>query len=625
LASSIRVEPVASGFNSSVRAATRLLHVLIACVALAAMASAQAFGRFGYVEPELFSGIRFARDSFAADHPAAEKIRFVSPLTAFRPVQTSEFGQTVWLGDPEPGKPSKLRLSLFVPGIALHFEQGVRLLCQSTSAPYLTWGQGSVADGVPTPVASWLGLSFRDRQPAFVLGMPSGGHPFQVSGSPGAWEISSPTFTGWLRIALPRGRFAEPTNTAASLGRLATACREGEVLFTRMAPELLGFQAEADADGSGVTGVWTFSDTGFLIPQALTLARLGGYLVTVQSKSRRVARDVGAGEGPRDLSESRELRVRFPVRRVPVGRGLAIGEPRTPIGTISHHDIPSVVELAFENMLAGRDAESRRVAEAAFAGFLAEATFLVEPYSNQTLTFAADGMGIDLTAAHALLSQALTTSTQPTSTSNALLTSIRWRRDWNTWLPWVDDSARRRRAAALAALAGALCAEPERRVDAGMFQAGLAGERGLEVWRRRTGSVSEAMPLLEPLLGVRSGIFRTTLPVVSTEPYVAALLSPVRIFSPESVRANQDESGLRLEWPVLEPKGGTMSIAASTPLELEALANLPRFLTERVLGLTEVRYTPEAAGLCQVRVKLPDFAPALPKLSPPPAYSEPRL
>lgn len=594
-------------------------------VVLAAAAHGQAFGRFGYSETTRFSGLVLAKDGLAADHPTADRLRFVSATTEWKPLETSEFEQTVRLGPDEAGIPSKLRLSLLAPGPSYYFPKGFRLKLSSTAAPYLTWLDGSASNGVPTPSVKWIALSFRDNQPAVLLGFPTSAASLILSGKPGAWEIASDAYAGWVRFGLPRGNAAEATNSAAALGRLAQASRTTAGYLATAPPQFLGFEAKAEPDGNAVVATWRFDRKGFLLPKALTFARLGGYPVSVQSANHRLGASMGLGDGYREVSDADELVVRFPVRRVPIGRALAIGEPGPPLGTISPQDIPSVAELALENLLASRDPQTKKAAEDAFAQFLTEAAYVKEPVTQQLLTYDAVGVGLDLTAAHALLSQSLITTTRPSSESNALLTSIGWRRDWETWLPWVENDDVRRRTASLAAIAGALCPEENRRVAAGMLQAGLAAERGLNIWRRRAAQVATEPPLLEPLLDLRTGLFRLSMPRATADPYTETLLSPLRIFSDEAAKLTEKEGVLTLAWPVIEPKAGTLALASSAPVEPEAVANLPRFLYERVLGLTEIRYTPEAAGNCEVRLTQPTWAPRPPALKPAPRYAETKL
>src|SRR5262249_5753733 len=148
---------------------------------------------------------------------------------------------------------------------------------------------------------------------------------------------------------------------------------------------------------------------------------------------------------------------------------------------------PSVAELAFANLPASRDTQTKETAEEALTEYLGEAKYTTEPYSNQQLPYTADGAGLDLAAAHALLMQSTITTVKATSEPNSLLTSVLWRRDWRTWTIWTPDLDLSRRAEALGALAAALCPEPARRLDAAMLEAGLASQEGLKVWQARNG------------------------------------------------------------------------------------------------------------------------------------------
>lgn len=523
--------------------------------------------------------------------------------------------------DEVAGSPSKVRASLLQPGVSLYFPKGIRLRIGSIAAPYLTWKEGSSSSDVPTPNLPWIALSYRDSQPPLVIGFPGGATSLTVSGKPGAWEVRSPLdFSGWVRIGLPLGLRPIATNSAASLGHLALDTAKEEACWTSLPPTVTGLALDSDEDA--VTATWTFSGPGAMLPRAATLAPLGGYPLQLQSSVRRV--DYRLGEGPIDVASGNEIKIRLPVRRVPTGCAITVGgDFGAAIGTASPLDLPSVVELALDCLMAERDTQTRKAGEDTFTEFLSQATYSAEPFSQQQLPYDAKGKGIDLAAAHALLTQAITSTTTASSEANSLLTSVVWRRDWQSWLPAVDDPSIARRAAALSALAGALCPEPERRLAAGMFQAGLSAERGLNVWRRRHGEIGQEPPLLEPMFGLRQGLFR--LQGFSREPDVSfaeGLLSPIRLFADVPLRLEERNKELILQWPALEAKPSVLSLATSYEIKLESRTNLPRFRADGVLGSTEVRYTPETAGTCEVRLTLPEWAKALPKWTLPPRYSE---
>lgn len=585
------------------------------------MVQAQAFGRFGYASSLTLPGFTLDREGFTAVHPAADRIRFGHPSDRWKPLLTSSTEQTVSLQE-FAGNPSKVRVNLLAPGFSVYFPQGIVLRLTSTAAPYLTWREGSASSGVPTPDVKWAVLSFRDAQPPLIFGFQGNPASLQVTGKPGAWTVqSAPGFQGWVRVGLPVGQQADAANSAAALGRLAKAAEAEETLWTQPTPVTTSLTLAPDEDG--VLATWKFDRRNAQVPLAVSMAALGGYPLKVLSPIRRVAFTLD--QAPIDVCTERELSVRFPIRRVPNGRGLALNATLSePLGTISPIDIPSVVELALETMTSTRDVQTRKVAEQTIAEYLGQATYVKEPWSDQTLPYAVDGNGIDLAAAQSLLMQAIAGTTNPSSQANSLLTSVAWRRDWATWMPWVEDPARRRRAAALAALAGAMCPEPERRLAAGMFQAGLSGERGLQIWQRRRGLISKEVPLLEPMAELREGLFRLQgNPGESDTAFVEALLSPVRVYGDAPARVFLRDKDLILEWPALEPKASIMNVTAAYEVSLEPLANLPRFEIEKTFGSNQMMYTPETTGTCQVKLTLPAWAKPLPKAAIVPKYSEP--
>jgi hypothetical protein len=268
---------------------------------------------------------------------------------------------------------------------------------------------------------------------------------------------------------------------------------------------------------------------------------------------------------------------------------------------------------------------TKKSAEDTLAEYLGQATYTEEPITRQKLPFDGAGSDIDLAAAQAFLMQALSTTAKPASEANSLLTSLAWVQDASSWLPKVNDREKARRAAALAALAGALCPEPDRRLTAALFQAGLAAERGQSIWQRRAGFAKTDKDFLEPLVGIRRGLFGLTWPVAESSEFASNLLGPLRLFSDAPVLLTKREDQWLLQWPTLEAKPSSILLAGAYPVEVEPLRNLVKFDTANVLGLLEMRYTPELAGTCEVAVKLPNWAMAPPNAVPVPRYSEPRI
>jgi hypothetical protein len=586
----------------------------------------QAFGRFGYTSSPEVPGFVIDAEGFSAKHPAADKFRFATPTKTWSPVMVTPT-TTIVMFDQGPYKPEKVRLDLAASGFSLYFPKGVEFRLTSTASPYLTWSEGSVTTQVPTPTAPWLALSFRDNQPPVVFGFPDGPASFTVTGRPGAWIIqSAPDYAGWVRVALPMGTQPQATAGAAALGRLAQSAQANEALWTRRVPTLVETTVESDAQS--VTATWRFDSEGPLVPRGAFLAELGGYPLKVQSPTRRLS--IAIDGEPIEVLEGRELTIRFPIRQIPHGRAVTLGDtPGHPLGTISPLDIPSVAELALENLFSARDNLTRKSADEAISQYLAEALYIEERWTQQKLPYQADGDGIDLAAAHGFLMQALSLSSPQPLDQNSLLTSVTWRQDWYSWLPYVADPVRARRAAALSALAGALCLEPERRLQAAMFQAGLSAERGLNVWRRRRALIDQEPPALEPMLEVRQALFGLRGQGILANNFVQALLSPLRVLGSDPLLLieyqvpESEEKVFAVRWPAIEAKPALLQLLGAGAIRFGETENLARIEHEQTEGRFEIRHTPTAAGICQVRLSLLDW-PRLPTVTVPvPRYSEP--
>lgn len=592
---------------------------LICLVILSVGAYPQAFGRFGYERSIVVPGFKIDREGFVANDSLADKIRFGLPSKEWKPLSTSSGEQLVQLSA-QSGTPDKIMFNLFGLGFSLLFGNGIDLKVRSFEAPYLSWTQGTVAENVATPVTSWLLLSFRDRQPPIVFGFPGAKASLTISGSAGDWSIkSAKSFRGWVRVCLPQGTTSELANTAASLGRLSKTAQINAKLWTGLPPRLL--KTSIASDLHSVTATWQFDKPGAVVPPAAVLASMGGYMVQVRSPMVRLPGWTEAG--PTDILKTNSLTVRLPIRRVPTGRCLSAGtQLPNPLGSVSPQDIPSVAELALESVVGERDALTKKISEDTTTEFISQANYTIEPWTRQQLPFDQSGKGIDLAAAHALLLQAVTSSSQASSESNSLLTSVAWRQDWLTWRVWTSDEATSQRAGALAALTGCFCPEPERRLTAAMFQAGLSGLRGLNIWKRRKGLADTVPKLIEPLYGVRKGLFGLIGPTEEGEAFALSLLSPIRVFSGGPVSMAKASNAYILKTDVVELKPYVLILASKYPIEARPAANIANLKVVAALGFTELHYTPTVAGKCEFRLTIPFYGELPPLAAPVPTYSE---
>lgn len=478
----------------------------------------------------------------------------------------------------------------------------------STAAPYLSWKEGSVGEGVPTPGVRWIAVSFKDNQPPIALGFMDGAPSLQVDGKTGDWTLhATEPYKGWVRVALPMGTQPFPTVSAGALGVLSESLTRGGAIWWQPTPKLL--ETKIVDDHTAIEASWRFDRAPILVPAGAALARLGRYPLTIESPTLPLLGYTEAG--PTTICTESTLTIRLPIFRIPLGRALTWG-PRSdrPIGTASAFDVPSVVSLALENTLASRDVLARKSAEQTVGEFIQEATYSVEPNTNQRLSFDAAGNDLDLTAANALLYQSYSTSVRADSDDNALLTSLILRRDWYTWQIWTGSAVQRRRAGALGALAAALCPEPRRRLDAAMLQAGLAAERGLGIFLARAQGKFEEPRYAEPLWEVRNTIFNMAQTPRHPSAFAQNMLSPARIFGDAPITLTEKD----LTWNAADFP--TVTFASGYPLEMGG----PEETVLHVLGYTRV--TAATKGIESRTYAVPAWAPAIPPYAPPPAYDE---
>ncbi len=590
-------------------------------LALAGTVSAQPFGRFGYGKTPFHDLVQFRNEGI--DSEGSESLTFQTPLTKRKILTSSSFEQTIGYL-PLPDCPTKFKVSLTAPGFSMFVDGKLVLGSTQIGAPYLTWSEGSVRQGVPTPAVQWVVVSFSPNQPAYIFGFPGTPGAMIIQGKPGNWRLELAPRTGWIRVG--RVQAVVGTNSAASLGQLKLAAQKSAWLFAQPAPVLL--QTKVAATNNSIQATWTFDRPGAVLPAPIFLARLDGLNVRLLSKTERIS---STGPlGPVEVALGKELIVHLPLKRIPTGRPAAIGSPTTsPPGTVSPLDVPSIAELAFEVIPASREPEVIKIAESAYSEFLSQVHFSPEPVTGTQLPFLESGRGADLAAAHALLSQILVSTKRASSEENSLFTGLIWGQDWLTWKFTAADPAINRRVGAFAAITGAFCPEPERRLSAAMFEAGLAAERGYIRWQNRLHAspvIRTITPdLLEPMWNLRKTIFGYTnvySPIDPPDPFVSLLRSPIRAYAEPAFTITKDETGLTCTWSALHLRSQGLAFASSAPIKFFAKQNLTDLTATSALGIAEVRFTPETTGACTAKLDWPTWAPEIPAWAPPPRYSE---
>ncbi len=602
----------------------RLWWLLLALLLGTRIASADSFGRFGYKPMAEVPGFQVDAKGVKVRADGADTLFYPHESRIFHPSVTNATSQTIDLDCGAHG-PSAVRFSLIGNSLDLYFGQGLELDLHCKEAPYLSWKDGTVGPSVPTPNSSWLVLSFGGDEPAIVLGFSGALCSLQITGSAGSYRVTCASFAGWLRLMLPQGAQAVHATDAAALGKLMGPIATESDRWSAPTPKVI--KQSVSADDLGVDAEWTFSSPGAIIPPAAVLADLGGYPLSIRTPHHTLP---GTSDlGPLEEVDGRTLSIHFPARSIRPGRALGLSPEPSPLRgegrpiPPAHRptDLPSIVDLAFSCLIAGRGPATAKLADDTSSAFLSDSNYSVEPYTNQQLPFDGAGAGLDLAAAYALLGQASSTAIA-SNEPNALFTSVLCKRDWWTWSLWGADPAVCRRATALAALAGALSQDPAVRLQGAMLEAGLEAQRGLAVVRRRQGLIAEEPAFVEPSLDIRASLFALKRRSKTDASFFELLQSPLRIGEGEGLELVRDSAGLELKWTCTDLKPSVITFLAPCDLRVSPITNLLRLNPAKSPSGLSLFYLPDAFGPCQVRLTPPADRPRIPAEVPVPVYSE---
>ena len=594
-------------------------------LALLAISSAvsfgqEGFGRFGYTKAPTFPGFEFSQAGFKTAFPGSDRFSFATPLKIWNPVATSPNRQVV-LTDGSPGKPSKIRFDLWDCGISMYFPAGIDLKLHSTGSPFLSWKDGSVRDGIPTPKVDWICLSFSDQQPPIVFGFPEDNGAMEISGELGNWSIkSTKTFKGWVRVALPYGLEPFRSTTVQGLGKVSARCQREESLWYAPISDVPEPTLEDDSDG--IVATWTLPRKRTVVPNTFYLSQLGGYPCRILSEIATYPSSTN--EGPIVLTKAPLLVVRFPIKRIPSGRGLSIGEPiPQTFESTSWKNPLSIVDLALANTLSGRNRLASQRARELLSQYYDFSTPEAEPNTKQTVFYRADGTGMLNAAIHGLLGQSVRTGEFTTVTEDPQLVSILWRLDPYTGslnVPAVDAA----RIAAISAVASSFSPNPKMRYEAALFQASLSGTRGLNTWKKRVGLIATEPKLVEPLLNIRKGLFSLNFQTPQS-PVVSNWMSEIRCYGDAPMWLQKQAEGYEFCWTAVDKIVGTMALETAYNIRISNRHNLQSLYFSQRIGYSEMRFEPELPGQCSANLVIPIWADPFPLTTLPPEYSEPIL
>jgi len=585
-----------------------------AALLLTVFAVGQPFGRFGYEDGGTLPGFVLEKHGFRVNSPKASFFRYMEPTGDWRTTEISDMGKSAIVSTAGRA-PRKIHMNLLTPGFSLYFESGSSFVVDSEACPYLTWSEGSVGAGVPTPPTSWVLVSFQRAQPPVLFYFPGERCAMRVDGAPGAWVLRSVDLTSqWVRVVPPLGSANVATANARELGALVQKVLPNLDLWT--APEPVLRQTEVQSDDESATVSWHFEHALAVIPAAPLLAAFGGYPVQILSP----VRDLGLAteDGPLEVCLSEDLVVRFPIRRLNLGRAVVDGAQTVPSDVSSVEDVAGIVDVALSNLESACGPRTRDTGARLGARFIGQVKNYREPITGQQLPFEQDGTGADVAAAYALLlASSLSTAGQDVR-ANPLALSLLLKRDWQDWKIWCTGEATARRSSALAAVACALGGDGRLRSDAGMLEAGLAAERGLQIWRSKADHEAPA-PMTEPLDDLRKWLFLEGAP--PTTPFIEALESPLWVFADYPVSGRAALAGVAISWLSQEATPKEVVVHWNEPFHVDRGKNVLTISARQVALGTTVRALPADIGPTEILLES-QAKPAILKFSPPPPYAE---
>lgn len=550
------------------------------------------------------TGLRIAHDS-------ADTLRFSQPLQKWKLVSATPDTQTIFVAG-NSSSPTKIRANRYDFGMEMFVNKGLKLNLSCTRSPYLTWREGSVGNDVPTPATPWALLSFRDEQPPWMIGFESAPASVQVSGAPGNWTLAVDSgYKGWIRFVPPLGTKPFATNSAADLGRLSRLSAP----FVRMAslPSVQSPIVSTSGDQVGVTGVWKFNRPNVYVPSAIFLAPIGGYRLAMSGTP--LPTNALTNDGPVFLTSGHELKVRFPVRRVPVGRAVALGElEEEPPASVSWLDGKGTVESAIRQLFANRDEALVLSAQEQNWAFISETATLEDPLSKQKLTFDASGEGFLLTGAHGLLAQCLQIAASDDPLPNAFLFSLMMPFDPSTWRFTIAKQPDGASCQMITSICAALSPDSADRLNGAMLQAGLSAQAGLRIWKQRRGIPVSEKPQVEVYPQLRASLF--SLGGAQPNPLMKWMLSDLRVIGKSGFTATGTSTEFALSTESVDGKPFAFALISSVPLEVSAGENVKTLQVSPSIGMASYVATPTHSGTVSLLVKRPAYAPPLPKVCP---------
>ncbi len=572
--------------------------------AITTQSLAGGFGWFAFSDTHSLPLFDVTPRSFRVRSERAKEIFFQEDAQGMHCPRLSRYRKVLAFA-PRPRCPFRLVLETASLGFSMEFRNGVRL-SGSGEAPILSWEEGSVGVGVPTPRVRWILLTWKESQPPLFL---------SVSGEASAWvarkEGSSfivetvEEYAGWVRVLAPFGTEEIATTTARDLGMVLRRLKPHLPKLLAGAPSLV--DVEITPSDTGFTVAWRFDRPGALVPLPL-LSRVEGMPVEVLTPM-----EPGTFGNKPDfyVFKDRVVRIRFSAFGLSPGKPVVqgpLGQVET-LATVSHIDSPSICEGVLAYLVGLADEVLVRALDTAYSAFQSEERREMEPRTRLQFYFSRDGRGSRLASAYALWEMAFQGESEGLL---GLLGSL----DWRTWLPMGFDEKERWEAGAIASVAGSLSSSLEVRALGAMANVGVMGF-GLREGVLEGSSLSPRSP--GPLWEVRSRVYPSPGRRESSVKWWEALRYPVRCLTPGITFWGEGRDILVVGARSSHP----LEVRFSSPYLLTVVgrANVS-VVSQRSLGGEQAFVLRVEGERFRLRLRLPREAPLPPALEGGPRYSE---
>lgn len=573
-------------------------------------ASFGSLGRFVFADVPQVPGLEITKSGFRVAHGVADSVYFAAPLNDLKAKRIAD-GEAVFQGRDYVYAPGAVRYSPWRPGLEFYFPLSMKFSIRTDLSPYLTWKEGSVGAEVPTAASRWHLLNFRDGQAPLMFFFEE---PVQliVHGETGNWVLEPTSkFKGWIRVLAPIGPKRVASNVAA-LGELAQRVEPLVEQLSKPMPILQKFESRSDS--GYLTAIWNFDGVGAAIPSALMLSKAGGFETRVLTGATNAIVDLV--EGPIAFSKEPRIVVRFPMRRIAGGQSLAVGPIGSGLSSASGFDLPSVVELALSHFGSGRDALTEDIVASCAGEYRRDLHASVDPVTGRSQLVGADGNGVDLLAAHALLQMS------GSDVKKEFLDGVMERWDPWSWQIVAGDPIVSSRATALFALAGAFSGDPVVRARAAMAEAACAANAVMGDYARRRGLPAVVKSAVQPMKDLRESLYKDLTLVANQPDFITSLSSPVRIVEGGPVEVTREGSAYVLSWNSRADGKNRISLVTEFPVEFEAKENIASIAPSTFLAETRLNIVAKGSGVCRLVLRLPGWVVDLPAIVESPRYSE---